>query len=149
MKRKHCLNFINIPLVALTLTTGTALAGTETVAPPPVAPEEDVISATLSLATNSHFISYGKDVWGDGSSMSRNNVNPMLEFAFKLPENFTFTLGTWWDITAKGDGLPQTLGGDIYEIDLWSGSVILTKNSPSVRPIKRGFMATELKVLWM
>lgn len=122
MKRKHCLNFINMPLVALALTAGSAVAGTETVAAPAPAPvTEDVISATLSLATNSHFISYGKDVWGDGSSMSRNNINPMLEFAFKLPENFTFTLGTWWDITAKGDGLPQTLGGDVYEIDVWAG----------------------------
>lgn len=123
MKRKHCLNFINMPLVALALTAGTALAGTE-MAPAPApakAPDEDVISATLSLATNSHFISYGKDVWGDGSSMSRNNFNPMLEFAFKLPENFTLTMGTWWDVTAKGDGIPNTLGGDVYEIDLWTG----------------------------
>lgn len=122
MKRKHCLNFINMPLVALALTAGSAVAGTETVAAPAPAPAtEDVISATLSLATNSHFISYGKDVWGDGSSMSSNNFNPMLEFAFKLPEDFTLTLGTWWDVTAKGDGLPQTLGGDIYEVDLWAG----------------------------
>jgi hypothetical protein len=125
MKKKHCLNFIKTPLIALALTSGTALAGTE-MAPAPapaVAPEEDVISATLSLAANSHFISYGKDVWADGSSMSRPGFNPMLEFAFKLPENFTLTLGTWWDVTAKGDGVatPYTLGGDVYEIDLWAG----------------------------
>jgi hypothetical protein len=123
MKRKHCLNFIHMPLVAFALTAGTALAGTEMAPAPAPAPaaDEDVISANLSLMANSHFISYGRDVWADGSSMSRMEFNPMLEFAFKLPENLTLTLGTWWDVTAKGDGLPQTLGGDIYEIDLWTG----------------------------
>lgn len=130
MKRKHCLNFINMPLVALALTAGTVIAGTE-VAPAPApapAPCDDIISATLSLSANSHFVSYGKDVWADGSSMSRMGFNPMLEFAFKLPENFTFTLGTWWDVTAKGDGLflgngdpYPSIGGDVYEIDLWTG----------------------------
>lgn len=123
MKKKHCLNFIKTPLIAFALTAGTALAGTE-MAPAPApaaAPDEDVISATLSLAANSHFISYGKDVWSDGSSMSRPGFNPMLEFAFKLPENFTLTMGTWWDVTAKGDPSPNTLGGDVYEIDLWTG----------------------------
>jgi hypothetical protein len=128
MKRKHCLNFINMPLVALALTAGSAVAGTEIVAAPTPAPEEDVVSATLSLATNSHFVSYGKDVWADGNSMSRMAFNPMLEFAFKLPENFTLTFGTWWDVTNKGDdlflspGIPYpSIGGNIYEIDLWTG----------------------------
>jgi hypothetical protein len=123
MKRKHCLNFINMPLVALALTAGTALAGTEVAPAPAPAPaaDEDVISANLSLLANSHFISYGRDVWADGSSMSRPGFNPMLEFTFKLPENFALTLGTWWDVTAKGDPSPNTIGGDIYEIDLWTG----------------------------
>jgi hypothetical protein len=123
MKRKHCLSFIKMPLVALALTAGTAIAGTEVAPAPAPAPaaDEDVISGTLSLAANSHFISYGNDVWQDGSSMSRMAFNPMLELAFKLPENFTLTMGTWWDVTAKGDGLDSTLGGDVYEIDLWTG----------------------------
>jgi hypothetical protein len=123
MKNKHSLKLINLSLVAVAMTAGSALAGTEVApaAPAPVA--EDVISASLSLSGNSHFISYGKDVWADGSSMSSLEFNPMLEFAFKLPENFTLTLGTWWDVTAKGDQIPgyPGLGADIYEIDLWSG----------------------------
>jgi hypothetical protein len=128
MKRKHCLNLINMPLVALALTAGTVIAGTEVAPAPAPAADDDVISANLSLLANSHFISYGRDVWADGSSMSRMAFNPMLEFTFKLPENFALTLGTWWDVTAKGDGLflPNgdpypSIGGDVYEIDLWAG----------------------------
>jgi len=128
MKRKHIPNFINLPLVALALSAGTAFAGTEPMAPAPAAAEEDVISAVLKLDANSHFVSYGKDVWADGSSMSRMEFNPMLEFTFKLPENFALTVGTWWDVTAKGDDLflgngdpYPSIGGAIYEIDLWTG----------------------------
>ncbi|MBC8128016.1 MAG: hypothetical protein H8M99_12820 [Gloeobacteraceae cyanobacterium ES-bin-144] len=123
MKIKNSTKFISLPFLAIALTAGTALAGTSAPAPVTPAPAEDVISASLTLAMNSHFISYGKDVWADGSSMSDLNFNPSLEFAFKLPNNFTLILGTWWDVTSKGDdieGYPG-LGGNLYEVDLWAG----------------------------
>ncbi len=124
MKRKHCLNFIKLPIVAIALTAGTAIAGTETVtAPAPVAPaEDDCISAVLTLAANSHFISYGKDVWADGSHLGDLGFNPSLEFSFKLPENFVLTAGTWWDVNTKApQGFDAPLGAKIQEIDLWTG----------------------------
>lgn len=124
MKRKHCLNFIKLPIVAIALTAGTAIAGTETVAAPaPVAPAEDgCISAVLTLAANSHFISYGRDIWGDGSSMSDLAFNPSLEYSFDLPADFTLTLGTWWDVNSgKDTGVDPLIGGNIQEIDLWAG----------------------------
>jgi hypothetical protein len=123
MKRKHCLNFIKLPIVAIALTAGTAIAGTETVAPAPVAPaEEDCISGVLTLAGNSHFISYGRDVWADGSSLNQLGFNPSLEFSFKLPENFVLTAGTWWDVNTKApQGFDAPLGAKIQEIDLWTG----------------------------
>lgn len=124
MKRKHCLNFIKLPIIVIALTAGTAIAGTETVAAPaPVEPAEDgCISAVLTLAANSHFISYGKDVWADGSSMSHLGFNPSLEYTFKLPENFALTLGTWWDVNdGKETGVDPLIGGNIQEIDLWTG----------------------------
>jgi hypothetical protein len=127
MKRKHCLNFIKLPVIALALTAGTAIAGTETVAAPaPIEPAEDgCISAVLTLAANSHFISYGKDVWQDGSNMSDLAFNPSLEFSFDLPANFTLTLGTWWDVNDKAPigatNFSSPIGGSIQEIDLWSG----------------------------
>jgi hypothetical protein len=124
MKRKHCLNFIKLPVIALALTAGTAIAGTETVAAPaPVEPAEDgCISAVLTLAANSHFISYGNDVWNDGSSLSNLGFNPSLEFSIDLPADFTLTLGTWWDVNdGKDTGIDSAIGGNIQEIDLWTG----------------------------
>lgn len=135
MKRKHCLNFIKLPIVAIALTAGTAIAGTETVAAPaPIAPAEDgCISAVLTLAANSHFISYGNDIWDDGSDLSDLGFNPSLEFSFDLPADFTFTLGTWWDVNDKNEVLvydptgalvanpSSPIGGHIQEIDLWAG----------------------------
>jgi len=119
MKNKHCQNLIKLPLLALAMATGVASAGTtETMTPAPVAPCDDVISGVLSLNANSHFISYGNDVWRDGSSMSDLGFNPSLEFTFKLPANFSLVFGTWWDVNSKGG---QPLGGDIQEIDVWAG----------------------------
>lgn len=120
MKNKYCKNQINTSLLALALVTGTAIAGEE-MKPAPVAPApvEDVASAVLTLSANSHFISYGNDVWKDGSSMSDLGFNPSLEYTIKLPaEGFSLILGTWWDVNSKG---APTLGGDIQEIDVWAG----------------------------
>ena len=120
MKNKYSKNRIHASLVALTLSAGTALAGDVTPAPmtPAPAPCEDVISGVFSLSANSHFISYGNDVWDDGSSMSHLEFNPSLEFTFKFNDSFSAFLGTWWDVTDKG---APTLGGNIAEVDVWAG----------------------------
>ncbi len=88
---------------------------------PEPAPADDVVSGVLKLDFYSHFISYGADVWGDGSSMSDPTFNPMLELAFALPADFTFTLGTWWDVNSKNGGNSSPIGGRIQEIDVWTG----------------------------
>lgn len=119
MKYNNYRNRFLTPLLALALPTGLATAGTpETVAPPAPAPAEDVISGVLKLDFNTHFISYGADVWGDGSSMSDPTFNPMLELAFALPADLTFTVGTWWDMNSKVD---SAIGGRLQEVDVWAG----------------------------
>ncbi len=120
MKNKYCRNLINTPLIAFALATGIASAGTtETMTTAPAAPPaEDVVSGVLKLDFNSHFVSYGADVWGDGASMSDMGFNPMLELAFALPAGFTSTLGTWWDVNSKGN---SPIGGQMQEIDVWTG----------------------------
>ena len=120
MKNKYCRNLITTPLLAFALATGVASAGTtETMASaPPAPPAEDVVSGVLKLDFNSHFVSYGADVWSDGASMSDMGFNPMLELSFDLPGGFTSTLGTWWDVNSKGSA---PLGGQIQEIDVWTG----------------------------
>lgn len=120
MKNKYCRNLLNTTLLATALATGLATAGvTETTTTAPAAPPaEDVVSGVLKLDFNSHFVSYGADVWSDGASMGDMGFNPSLELAFALPAGFTGTLGTWWDVNSKGDSL---IGGQMQEIDVWAG----------------------------
>jgi hypothetical protein len=120
MKNKYCRNLLNTSLLAFALATGAASAGTtETVAPAPAAPPaEDVVSGVFKLDFNSHFVSYGQDVWRDGASMSDMGFNPTLELAFALPAGFSSTVGTWWDVNSKGN---SPLGGQMQEIDVWTG----------------------------
>ena len=122
MKNKYSRNLINASLVAVALASGAANAGTEPMAPAPMAPPpvEDVVSGVLKLDFNTHFISYGADVWSDRDpQLSELNFNPMLELAIAMPANLTATLGVWADVTDKGVG--STIGGDIREIDIWAG----------------------------
>lgn len=119
MKYTNIRNRFLAPLLALALPAGIATAGTtETMAPAPAAPEADVISGVLKLDANSHFISYGSDVWGNGWDLGDATFNPMLELAFALPANFTFTLGTWWDVNSKAE---SSMGDQIQEVDVWAG----------------------------
>ncbi|MCB1133927.1 MAG: hypothetical protein KDN05_22605 [Verrucomicrobiae bacterium] len=122
---KHRNHWQRIPktLLAIAVTAGVAQAGTTetmmTPAPAP-APADDVISGTLTLDINTHFISYGLDVWSDDNpQINELNFNPMLELAFALPNDFTFTLGSWADVNDKGNG--GSLGGDLREVDIWAG----------------------------
>jgi hypothetical protein len=76
------------------------------------------VSGSLSLDYNSHFISYGADVWGGGDDLSDAIFNPSLELTFQLTENVSFILGTWWDVN---DNAVSDIGGSIQEVDIWAG----------------------------
>jgi hypothetical protein len=122
MKKKQFLNLINLPIIALTLSAGTALAGNETTTTALAeTPKEDVISGILKLDFNSHFVSYGADVWSDGASLSEPTFNPNLELYFALPADLTLTLGTWWDVNSKNGGSSSPIGGRIQEVDVYAG----------------------------
>ncbi len=90
---------------------------------PVVVPEPEpvvgsAVSGTLSFDLNTHFISYGADVWGGGSAWGDAIFNPSLELAFALPGDVTFLLGTWWDVN---DNAASNIGDNIQEIDVWAG----------------------------
>jgi hypothetical protein len=119
MKNKYHRTILQSVVLATALTSSVAYAGTaEETAPVAPAPVEDVISGVLKLDFNTHFISYGADVWSDGSSMSDPTFNPMVELAVALPADLTLTLGTWWDVNSKID---SAIGGRIQEVDVWTG----------------------------
>lgn len=124
MKKNYSRIRFATPLLALALAAGAANAGTTettTTAAVTPAPTEDVISGVLNLDFNSHFISYGNDVWADGSSLSEPTFNPSLEIAVELPAGFTATLGTWWDVNSKAGSDTALIGGRIQEVDVWAG----------------------------
>jgi hypothetical protein len=108
-------------LLASLLGTAASHAGdppATTTAPAPAIEEEDNFSGTLNLDYNSHFISYGLDVWGDGNDLEGPTFNPSLELVWGLPADFSLILGTWWDVNGK---VPSAIGGKLQEIDVWAG----------------------------
>lgn len=118
MKMKNYRNKFQTSILALALATGMSQAGADETTTMTTAPADDVVSGVLKLDYNSHFISYGADVWNDGASLSDPTFNPMLELAFALPSNFTFTLGSWMDVNNKVD---SAIGGSLQEVDVWAG----------------------------
>ncbi len=108
-------------LLASALGTAVSHAGdpVPSTAPAPIVTEaEDNFSGTLNLDYNSHFVSYGLDVWGDGNDLEGPTFNPSLELTWALPGNFSAILGTWWDVNGK---VPSSIGGKLQEIDVWAG----------------------------
>ena len=89
-----------------------------TPAPVEVPAAGSAVSGTMSLDVNTHFISYGADIWGAGSNWTDALFNPLLELSFALNDQLTLSVGTWWDVN---DNIPSSIGGNIQEVDVWTG----------------------------
>jgi hypothetical protein len=100
----------SLPAVA-----GTSPKATVPVEPPPEAP---FVTGTLSLMYNSHFVSYGQDIWAAGNSLDDPLFNPSLELNFNLGGGWTAILGTWWDVN---DNAESSIANRIQEVDVWAG----------------------------
>ncbi len=98
-----------------------ALAG-EPMAPAPAPisePSESVLSGSLTLDYNTHFVSYGNDVWNAGTDFGHDaTFNPALSLTWQLTDALSFTAGTWWDVN---DNVTSAIGGDLQEVDLFFG----------------------------
>lgn len=77
-----------------------------------------MVSGVFGFDWNSHFISYGFDVWGAGTSWGLSTLNPYAELSFALPADFSVTFGTWWDVN---DNAVSGIGGDLQEVDVYLG----------------------------
>ena len=85
----------------------------------PVEEEKPAFSGWLSFDLNSHFISYGSDVWGGGTSWGKGVFNPSGEIAWATPlTGLSVVAGTWWDVN---NNTKSAIGGYIQEIDVWAG----------------------------
>eukprot|EP01031_Cornospumella_fuschlensis_P049352 gene49352-60411_t len=106
---------------ALLLAASLAQAGTPSgKAPAPVMePEPPFVTGTLSLMMDTHFVSYGQDVWGAGQSWQDPLFHPSLELNFNTGiDGLSFILGTWWDVN---DNALSNIGDRIQEVDVWAG----------------------------
>lgn len=104
----------------LSLTSGALLAGTPPAPPVETPPGPPLVTGTLSLLMDSHFVSYGQDIWRAGQSWEDPLFHPSLALNFNLTSNFTFFVGTWMDINDNLES-NSTLGNRVQEIDVWAG----------------------------
>ena len=105
-------------LAALALSGAAATAGT-TAGKTVIPPAPPVVTGTLNLNYNTHFVSYGQDIWGAGNDFGdRGTFNPSFELNFDLGGGFKAILGTWWDVNSNAD---SNIGDAIQEVDVWAG----------------------------
>lgn len=95
---------------------GAAHAGTVSAKTPvTVAPPEPFVTGNLSLFYDTHFISYGQDVWGVGNDWSEWFVHPSVELDFNLGGGLQFYVNVWADINDQIEG---DIGDYTQEIDV-------------------------------
>lgn len=108
-----------LPILSLLTLTGIhALAGTPATPPPAPAEESPFVTGTLSLTLDTHFVSFGQDVWAAGNDWDDFLFHPSLELNFNLGNGWSGVLGTWWDVN---DNAATNIGTYIQEIDIWAG----------------------------
>lgn len=97
------------------------------------ASEKPSITGNLSLNFDSHFVSFGADVWGPNHQLL---FHPSLELTKAVTENFKLILGTWWDVNDRPSVAPvggtvaatdsSAIGHRVQEIDVWFGGAYTT-----------------------
>src|SRR5258708_6728408 len=77
------------------------------------------ISADVGLSYNSHFVSYGVDVWGAGNDFFGDKSTTWLwgDLAIKATDALTFTLTVWSD---NNSNVTSGIGGPHHEIHFYS-----------------------------
>lgn len=121
MNKQQTMKETSMTLLAMAAATAVASAGDPIPPPPPTieVEEESVVSGTLSLDYNTHFISYGNDVWDVGDDFGEDGTfNPSLEIAWQLTDGLSAYVGTWWDVN---NNVTSSIGGDLQEVDVWFG----------------------------
>lgn len=124
MKNNYHRTLLRSTVLSAAIAGSAAYAGPVDIAPAsaPIEVEtEDVVSGSFNLDYNSHFFSYGFDVWADGDDAFQYGFYPSAELAFALPAGFTATVGVWAEVHEKTGGTNPTIGGNIQEVDVWAG----------------------------
>lgn len=91
-----------------------------------MAEDESPWSFSASLDFNSHFISYGANVWGDDTEDIGDEIlfQPSAQIDYAISDSQGVYVGIWADINSLASGdidWASGLGSDIQEIDVWLG----------------------------
>ena len=83
--------------------------------------EDDAISASVGASYNSHFVSYGADVWGGGDAFfgSRSTTFVWGDVGVALGDGWSTNFGAWADVNKN---VPSGIGGSIQEVDVYLGA---------------------------
>lgn len=126
---KHTLTSNYVKYVAALLAAGPLLAASTTcqaeAAPEPTMEETPFVTGTFALVVDTHFVSYGADVWGAGTKWDDALFHPSLELNLDLGKGITGIVGTWWDVNGNGSGSvgsPAIGNNLIQEVDVWVGA---------------------------
>lgn len=91
------------------------------------AEEESAFAFNVSLDYNSHFMSYGANVWGDETEDIGDEwlFEPSVSIDYAINDTSGLYVGAWFDINGVDGAGPgevgPDLGGDTKEMDLWVG----------------------------
>jgi hypothetical protein len=108
-KTASCLSALLLPFAMQV-----AFAGTT---PPPMTPppEEPFVTGNLTLAYNTHFISYGQDIWQAGNDWDDALFNPSMELDFNLGKGWQAYLNLWFDVN---DNSTSNISKYVQEMDV-------------------------------
>jgi hypothetical protein len=95
-------------------TAGTVSAKGATTVTPPVE-EKPFITGNLSLFYDTHFISYGQDVWGVGNDWGEWFFHPSFELDFQITDSLQFYVNVWADVNDQIEG---DIGDYVQEVDV-------------------------------
>lgn len=102
--------------IAAALSIGSAQAGTAAKAPVVVEPKETpFVTGNITVNYDTHFISYGQDVWGAGMDWGDSLIHPSIELDFAVAENLQFYVNVWADVN---DLANSSIGKYVQEVDL-------------------------------
>lgn len=78
------------------------------------------VSGDIGFNTNTHFVSYGLDVWGAGNNFYGSRMTNSIygDLGVKITPDLSWTLNLWSDLNSN---VPSGLGGSIQEIDINTG----------------------------
>ena len=81
----------------------------------------DKVAGHFGISYNSHFVSYGADVWGAGGDFFGDESTTFVtgDVTVAATDNLSFNFGAWADVN---DNTNSAIGGSLQEVDIWGGA---------------------------